>query len=64
MNLPEIQRKSRRIEHKEQVIKLCFDKDSIVKFKPGLKLLYAAENEPLFVNLRNLKVDSLQYKEL
>ena len=47
---------TRKIEYKERVIKLCFDPESIKNFKPGLKMLCASEDQPLFVNLKNLKV--------
>lgn len=47
-------KKTRRIQYKERIIKLCFDSESIKNFKPGLKMLYAAEDQPLFINLKSL----------
>ena len=53
---PKIEQKSsRRIQYRKEVLQLCFDKDSINNFKPGLKMIYASEEHPLFVDLKELK---------
>lgn len=36
---------------KQRIIQLCFDSKSIEKFTPGLKMLYALDDPPLFVLL-------------
>jgi hypothetical protein len=42
-------------ETKQKIIQLCFDSQSIGKFKPGLKMIFAMDDPPLFVKLE--KVD-------
>lgn len=41
---------------RQKIIQLCFDSHSIEKFSPGLKMIYALNDPPLFVKLE--KVDS------
>ncbi len=36
---------------KQKIIQLCFDSQSIDKFAPGLKMIYALDDPPLFVML-------------
>ncbi len=36
---------------KQRIIQLCFDSKSIEKFTPGLKMLYALDDPPMFVLL-------------
>lgn len=38
-----------------QIINLCFDPRSIDRFTPGLKLIFAAEDPPLFVMLEEVE---------
>lgn len=40
---------------KLKIIQLCFDAKSIEKFTPGLKMLYALDDPPLFVLLEKKK---------
>lgn len=41
----------------EKVIQLCFDENSIENFSPGLKMVYAMEDPPLFVTLEEVDND-------
>jgi hypothetical protein len=42
----------------QQIIRLCFDPGSIDRYSPGLKLLYATDDPPLFVMLEEVEADS------
>jgi hypothetical protein len=39
----------------EKVIQLCFDENSIDNFTPGLKMVFAMEDPPLFVTLEEIE---------
>jgi len=39
----------------EKVIQLCFDENSINNFTPGLKMVFAMEDPPLFVTLEEIE---------
>ncbi len=39
----------------EKVIQLCFDETSIENFSPGLKMVFALEDPPLFVTLEEVE---------
>lgn len=39
----------------EKVIQLCFDENSLNNFTPGLKMVFAMEDPPLFVTLEEVK---------
>ncbi|MFH2131335.1 MAG: hypothetical protein ABIK68_13250 [bacterium] len=39
----------------EKVIQLCFDENSINNFSPGLKMVFALEDPPLFVTLEEIE---------
>ncbi len=41
-------------QNKQRVIQLCFDAQSIDKFKPGLKMIFALDDAPLFVKLEEI----------
>jgi hypothetical protein len=40
---------------KRKIIQLCFDSTSIHKYSPGLKMIYAMDDPPLFVKLERRK---------
>ena len=42
----------RRVQQRDEVIKLCFDKESLPNFTPGLKMVYTSEEQPLFVLIK------------
>jgi hypothetical protein len=42
----------------EKVIQLCFDDNSIDNFSPGLKMVFAMEDPPLFVTLEEVENES------
>jgi len=42
----------------QKVIKLCFDPKSINNFSPGLKLVFATDDPPLFVRLEEVETDT------
>lgn len=37
----------------DQIIEICFDSNTIDKYSPGLKLVFAQDDPPVFVNLKN-----------
>ncbi len=39
---------------KQKIVQLCFDAQSIGKFKPGLKMIFAMDDPPLFVKLEEV----------
>lgn len=39
----------------EKVLQLCFDEKSIDNFSPGLKMVFALEDPPLFVTLEEVE---------
>ena len=41
--------------NKERIIRFVFDPDSIKKFSPGLKMIYALNDAPLFVQLEEIE---------
>jgi hypothetical protein len=41
----------------QKVIRLCFDPKSIDRYSPGLKLVYATDDPPLFVMLEEVEPD-------
>jgi hypothetical protein len=41
-------------EAKQRIVQLCFDSKSIGKFKPGLKMIFAMDDPPLFVRLEEV----------
>ena len=49
-----IERTSRKA-YEEKVINLCFDQKSIDNFSPGLKMIYALDEPPFFVKLKQAK---------
>ena len=44
---------------RERIIRLCFDVDSINNFSPGLKMIYALNDPPLFVKLEETEQGGL-----
>ncbi len=38
---------------RQRIIQLCFDSQSINGFSPGLKMIYALDDAPLFVMLED-----------
>ena len=42
---------------RQKIVQLCFDSKSIGKFKPGLKMIYALDDPPLFVRLEEVDQD-------
>ncbi len=38
---------------RQRIIQLCFDSQSINGFSPGLKMIYALDDSPLFVMLED-----------
>ena len=53
MEVKKREERSRRIEYRDRVIRLCFDSESIGKFTPGLKLVFASEEQPLLIQLQD-----------
>ena len=51
MEVKKTNEQARRIEYRTRVLRLCFDRESIRKFTPGLKLIFASEESPLLVHL-------------
>ena len=43
---------------KERIIRFVFDPESIKKISPGLKMIYALNDMPLFVQLDEIKGDA------
>ncbi|MCP4754013.1 MAG: hypothetical protein GY866_24275 [Proteobacteria bacterium] len=41
----------------QRIIQLCFDSNSIDNFSPGLKMIYALDDPPLFVMLEPVESD-------
>ena len=39
--------------NRQRIIQLCFDSQSINGFSPGLKMIYALDDAPLFVMLED-----------
>lgn len=56
-----IARSSFRNGTEQKIVQLCFDAQTIDKFKPGLKLVFALDDPPLFVKLE--EVESEMFKE-
>ena len=54
INIEQIARK----EYEQQVINLCFDNKSINRFSPGLKMIFALDEPPFFVKLKQAKKDA------
>ena len=44
-----------RNPYERRIIEMCFDPASIQKFSPGLKMVYALDDPPLFVKLEEVK---------
>jgi hypothetical protein len=42
---------------KERIIRFVFDPESIKKFSPGLKMIYALNDAPLFVQLEEIETE-------
>lgn len=42
-------------DYQSQVMDICFDKESIEKFSPGLKMIMATGEPPLFIKVDRLK---------
>ncbi len=40
--------------NKQKIVQLCFDSQSIDKFSPGLKMIFALDDAPLFVKLEEV----------
>lgn len=45
---------------REKILQLCFDAKSIQNFKPGLKMVFALDDPPIFVNLEEVELDRNQ----
>ncbi len=43
---------------KQKIVQLCFDDKSIDKYTPGLKMIYALDDPPLFVKLEEIDAES------
>ncbi|MBU2509923.1 hypothetical protein KJ966_01230 [bacterium] len=43
---------------KQRIVQLCFDDKSIDKYTPGLKMIYALDDPPLFVKLEEVDAES------
>ncbi len=41
--------------YEQKIIQMCFDAKSIGKFTPGLKMVYALDDPPLFVKLKKIE---------
>ncbi len=48
-----IARSKTRNGSRQRIIQLCFDSQSINGFSPGLKMIYALDDAPLFVMLED-----------
>lgn len=46
--------------YEQKIIQLCFDKNSVQKFSTGLKMVYALDDPPLFVNIEERQEAKLQ----
>ena len=44
---------------KQRIIQLCFDAKSINKFSPGLKMIFALDDPPLFVKLEEVDTETI-----
>ncbi len=44
-----------RKEYEQKVINLCFDNKTIDRFSPGLKMIFALDEPPFFVKLKQAK---------
>ncbi len=53
----DIEQKARK-EYEQKVINLCFDNKSINRFSPGLKMIFALDEPPFFVKLKQAKKDA------
>ena len=42
---------------KQKIVQLCFDEKSIDQYTPGLKMIYAIDDPPLFVKLEEVESD-------
>ncbi len=42
---------------RQKIVQLCFDSNSINKIKPGLKMIFAMDDPPLFVKLEEVDQD-------
>ena len=47
---------------KQQIIQLCFDAKSIDQYSPGLKMIFALDDPPLFVNIEAVDFEPLGYR--
>ncbi|MBT4290315.1 MAG: hypothetical protein HOD92_23565 [Deltaproteobacteria bacterium] len=47
-----------RKEYEQKVINLCFDNKSIDRFAPGLKMIFALDEPPFFVKIKQAKKDA------
>lgn len=45
--------------NKQKIVQLCFDAQSINKFTPGLKMIFALDDPPLFVKLEEVEPEVL-----
>ena len=45
--------------YKKKIIQMCFDDKSIANFSPGLKMIFALNDPPLFVELEEITEGSL-----
>lgn len=43
----------KRNTYEQKIIQLCFDSNSVQKFSPGLKMVYAVDDPPLFVSIED-----------
>jgi len=55
MNIKRIARPKRESRYASRVISICFDEQSLSRMEPGLKLVYALEEPPLFINVSEEK---------
>lgn len=39
--------------YEQKIIQLCFDTSSVQNFSPGLKMVYALDDPPLFVSIED-----------
>lgn len=42
-------------QDRQKIIRLCFDRKSIEKFSPGLKMIFALDDPPIFVKLEEVE---------
>lgn len=45
-------------QNRQRIIQLCFDARTIHKFKPGLKMIFAIDDPPIFVKLEEIESDA------